>query len=84
MLQQPSWANDSFAPRAPQCHSRPLRCAQEEEDPQQPHRVAGCPGGAGANEELLGSAELQQLCWSWQWKSVHWEFILVSSLSFPF
>lgn len=86
MLQQPSWANDTFAPRhcTSQCHSRPLRCAQREEDPQQPYRMAGCPGGAGANKGVLGGAELWQPFWSWQWKSVHWEFILVSSLSFSF
>lgn len=28
----------------------------------------------GANKEVLGSAELQQLVWRWPWKNIHQEF----------
>lgn len=62
-------------------HSRPLWCAQQEEDPWQPLWV---PRRCGANEEVLGSAELQQPVWRWPWKNIQQESTLVSSLSFPF
>lgn len=62
-------------------HSRPLWCAQQEEDPWQPLWV---PQRCGANEEVLGSAELQQPVWRWPWKNIQQESTLVSSLSFPF
>lgn len=47
-------------------HSRPLRCAQQEEDPWQPLWL---PQRCGANEEVLGNAEMQQPVWRWPWKT---------------
>lgn len=58
-------------------HSRPLWCAQQEEDPWQPLWV---PWRCGATNEVLGSAELQQPVWRWPSTM---EFTLVPSLSFP-